>query len=1212
MASVSTTTAAVSQAAHSFSVHNFIPRFLVLFAFIAAPVLRSAPDEWSWAGAGNTLQVDAKSGGRIVEWSVGGKKLVDVADETGPLSLVSGDGRVFSFKLEKSQVTASNRFQVDGKLSEGTSMIPVSISYEVRKGGAELAVRIEPGSAPADLQISEFGWSFPLSLHPRKRSYFLGDHGLVWDTRYFYQTILDPGDNWKIMKEPDRNEWRYFGLDQLGKESVRLWKSESERTAALIMYQGRKAAPLAQLYDERGGVTLEYPKLAEQAPGALRVDAGGSGKLTVQFWPSSTRPGLASDVMRSAREFTLEAHVTEAAVLAFQKATEEKYAGVLSPIPDPEGALKEADWIVKAPVSSGGPLQVSGGYPFTRGEVRAVDKILVSVSGKAVPVQAKILAYWPDRSIKWALLTFPADVSRAVTDCEPPRVSLRDGRFLPVAVSTNGPAVVRPTELTVVQSSPEEVTISNGDLKVGLGTGVKWLRALSRDGQSLLDPKSAGARAYSDYLYDPKAAFPFDQSLPGGEADRGVLKVDKIEVEQSGPLRAVVRLEGLTTNREPGRIVMRLEFQAGRPEIRITHTAVMRFNDPRRTFMTGMGLELPLASGLLKHVDAGGVTLTPDNGVMISRIQETAGSARVETVKAAGVPAVRSEAVVGPGVLTSSGSAGGVTAVLRNARQLAPNALVADLAGGRLRVEFWPEAAAPMDMRRYSEHLQFGQLESAATETPGTWVNEKYYAEQPVYGLSRTHEVLLDFSSVNKPEAVQALAADFESGPLLYAGWDRYTATEVVLPSSTSEKSPRAWDASTRLTQFFLFHQQLYGWYGFWNFGDFRHRMGGFGGIVPPEILKEMPKTGQIANRIWDNIPSNDWGYDNGTYGWTNTEGLPGLFLSTEYLRHGNRAVFFASEAMSRYERDVIVRQEGRWLGRGTRHGVQPWSDGNHEERQTAATEYRYQYLLTGDGRTRDVIENLYRNVYLKGNVDRHASHSGRMAGLMFHWELTGSPIEAERVKNYMSQFVSDEGVYVSPSVRFPEATRSGEPKGLNSGSQFFHTFGAMHALIEYYELSGDAAVEAAVIKMADAVIASEVIERGRLGMGEYSWAPVAFAALHAKDPAPYLEFLTRYIKADGWRSAYQPVTINPQHWTGDTALMTRTVALSLFWANWSPYVSLAIGDEIWTPEIEKAFKVYEITGRGVFRRRASWQSQFDGIPEIDAYLGPQQPWRTK
>lgn len=179
----------------------------------------------------------------------------------------------------------------------------------------------------------------------------------------------------------------------------------------------------------------------------------------------------------------------------------------------------------------------------------------------------------------------------------------------------------------------------------------------------------------------------------------------------------------------------------------------------------------------------------------------------------------------------------------------------------------------------------------------------------------------------------------------------------------------------------------MHHWHGFWHFGDLRHYFqGGYGWIATPEDL-----VGALAGpagkrtslserkRVRDYFPPNDWAYDNGRWGWSNTEGLPNLFLLHEYLRHGNRSVYFATEALARHSRDVVTRQEGMWLGRGTRHGVQHWSDGNHDERQTTVTEYRVHHLLSGDARTRDVINHLYREVYSQRPLHAASWHSGRL-----------------------------------------------------------------------------------------------------------------------------------------------------------------------------------------------------------------------------------------
>jgi len=106
---------------------------------------------------------------------------------------------------------------------------------------------------------------------------------------------------------------------------------------------------------------------------------------------------------------------------------------------------------------------------------------------------------------------------------------------------------------------------------------------------------------------------------------------------------------------------------------------------------------------------------------------------------------------------------------------------------------------------------------------------------------------------------------------------------------------------------------------------------------------------------------------------------------------------------------------------------------------------------------------------------------------------------------------------------------------------------------------------------------------------------------------------LTDYINAGGWRNLYQTVTENPDHWSGDTAHLFGGVAGSWFLNNWMPYLTQSFETpEIWTPAIAEKFQQKEKDGVPGARLRPSWQSEYDGIPALDEYLGSQQPWRNK
>jgi len=171
----------------------------------------------------------------------------------------------------------------------------------------------------------------------------------------------------------------------------------------------------------------------------------------------------------------------------------------------------------------------------------------------------------------------------------------------------------------------------------------------------------------------------------------------------------------------------------------------------------------------------------------------------------------------------------------------------------------------------------------------------------------------------------------------------------------------------------------------------------------------------------------------------------------------------------------------------------------------------------------------------------------------------------------------------------------------------FFHTFGGMHALLEYQQLVNDPEVGAALTQMADAMIKRPTIEKGLLGKGDYSWPPVAYAALHASDPKPYQEFLRRYMINSGWRTAYQPVSPVPD---APNSFMAQPVPLTFFWMNWAPYVTLAIGEEVWSDKIRADLEKSE--NREPVTPKTAWQSDYDRLPELENYLGSQFPWKQE
>lgn len=1200
---------------------------------LAPPPAAETPSKpWRFSPVtGNELAIDIAKTGQISHWSIGGKTLVDAAPSpASPLCLTLADietPALFSVTSCEEKKTSHGEIELHlkGTLACDAFALPARLRYEISPDASRIAVAlsVSPPLAPdgsASASIRSFRWSLPCALTPRKKVYFRGEHGLDWETRYFYQ-FFSRGTG--LASSPDSSEWRWFSLDQLGPASFRLWKSESHSTSPLVMQQGRTIPPYLQVFDSAAGITLEYPMLSNGTPKSLRVDASGGATLEVALWSETLPAGSLHlpGLLDTEHRFLLVGAGSETALTDARSALNARYPD--APPPEAAARLEEPEWLRTDSPPRHAPHYVTGGYPFARGEVADAARIAVAVDGARVPTQAKTLAYWPDGTIKWALLTFPVDEAKAaVAECPAPRVTLRNGKSLALKITAGpetGPNVAPPsggttTPLVVSHADDGSVSIVNGSFVVTLAPGSAWLAA-SRDGKSLLRPAPDSRLAYADYRLDPTPPLPFSRTPEGGTPDHGVLSVDKLEVEESGPLRAVVRLEGMVANREPTRVILRVEALAGRPELRVMHTAEFLFSDPRRTFLTGLGLELPLEGFDVEKAQLG---VSHDGAPGVELFQETSCSRLLRPDwKTADT---RRQAAGHGGWVQIAEKEGDLRFLgfIRHFRETAPKAVSIAPEGGRVRFELWPRSAGPMDVRRYSNRPHAVQGESVSNDPD--WVMNEYYPQEPFLGISRSHEMLFGFWPASSAPPAEAVAADFESPPLLYAGWERYVSTGVILPAASSQEWPRAWEAWTNFARFWHYHRTLHDWSGFWDFGDLRHLFQtGYGWILPPALAAEAlrsplpPATLDKAKRL-DYRPPNDWAFDNGRWGWTNTEAIPNLFLQHEYLRHGNRAVYFAAEALARFSRDVVIRHEGRWFGRGTRHGVQHWSDGNHEERQTTSTEYRLHYYLSGDGRTRDVANKLYERHYSRTSLANEAQHSGRWGGLLFHWEMTNAPEEATQLRTYAHSFIAPTGLYLAPPLRFPGPVPNGPPASLNGSSFFFNTFGAMHNLLEYQQMTGDPSLKAALIKMADAALADPEIRNryAQDNFGDKIYYPcIAFAALHADNPTPYREFLFQWMQGGGWQRLYQTVTANPAFWSGKNAFLLNNVPGSFFWNNWAPYVTHALGkDTLWDATIAEKYDRYEKEGRPVSQAPLSWQIEFDGIKELAPYLAPHQPWK--
>ena len=1239
-----------------------------------------------------TYEIDARQTGFLRGVKVGQKKLVDANNEPplvasvlesagydGFSDFVGGDGgKVIDAVYKLDHCTAQKKGEQIDLTTTGQLAFPGgdAIAFEVQStlkssGHVRVTVQAKRVGAFKDRYLRQFALRLPLALNPRKRIVQGGDRGMRFDERSMYQFHCEGGS--EFLEFPDFNFWQHFWIDQSSPVDYHLWRSESLAASGLTEFRGRKAPGWMTAYDQQGGVLLSYKDMAARAPKAIYIGTRGSGVGEVYF-QAPTHTALDFYDPAATRVFDC-VHQTDwiffsgAELDAKPDQTLEKIWNTKLASDAPQRGDDNLDKIelLDAKLTGGAdaPLVV-GGVPFPQGQVTALTQIALSYNNQAVPLQTRAEAYWPDGSLKWVLLTFPLEADKDFSVA----AANGTGKTLPLTITLRhdkansddkrtftlhyGKDVTggQTTSPLMAKADGDVITINTGPLELKLTTGARWLAAAKLGGRSLLraDKKATG---FADFVHTAANDYPPNTTHPRGAADDGALVIDKIELQESGPLRAIVRLEGKTNSQVPQIVTLHLEAYAGRSYVRVFHSVDFQIADPRVEYLRRMGISLPLEMDAKQAKTPAGLEqaamvigdlassarlgLRQDSILHFSAWQQNSGLAGVDHFRSVVAEGNRSR-----GWLDVADGRGGVAVILRNMWQEAPSELVASAQtqGTDLSIDLWPESAPVMDIRRYSNYLHLGQGESPPG--PVTWVDDFWYGQggnkgynprDCVKGISKTHEMLIYFhDAAATPAAIDSLAADFQRPALIYCGAKWYIDDAKILAPTVVGGDPKYQWADRNMqntAQFVLFHQNYWNWYGKWDFGDVRHMFKrGYGQVVSgqklAELLKMTPaerkklKTKELGS-LPDYWPAQDWAYDNGRWGWGNTESLPNQFMQREYLRTGNREIYFFCEACARESRDVVMRHEGRWFGEGTRHGVQHWSDGDHEPRQDILSEVRYACYLGGDLRTAEFVKKLTSDYFLKASIDATdtAGQSARLYGLLMAWEMTGNAAIGQTLQTYVHSMCVPDGLDTSPSVEFPSGKAVGHPRNPNVSDMWFSYFGGMPAVLEYYELTHDPVLRDALIKYADRSH-GDMVDGGDYDHKFGSIQAHAFAARYAEHPEKYRQDLNQRLE-DMYRTAYQTLPDDRAHWTGLDAPVTQFPG-AMFWLNTEGYVMTALDKEpaptadhiktmrqraVYNGPLEKGWPEYQKIQIPV--KRESWQDDLDD-PALKDYTTPKRP----
>lgn len=243
----------------------------------------------------------------------------------------------------------------------------------------------------------------------------------------------------------------------------------------------------------------------------------------------------------------------------------------------------------KAP---GSKVGVSFGVPWKKGQLRRQEALgLLTERGEKLPIQTWVLATWPDGSVKWSGIATVAG-------------RLEDGAIQLVRGVKDAATPTGASEAIRIRRSETALEVDTGALRCRV---VRW-------GSGLIDSlvvgeKELGGRADLVCLRENS---PPSTDVPSTARERYLGRVKAVEVEQDGPVRAVLRITGVHRGEVSARewlpFVVRLYFYAGSAEIRIVHTIIFD-GDPERDFIRGLGLRfsVPMREQIHnRHIRFGG------------------------------------------------------------------------------------------------------------------------------------------------------------------------------------------------------------------------------------------------------------------------------------------------------------------------------------------------------------------------------------------------------------------------------------------------------------------------------------------------------------------------------------------------------------------------------------------------------------------------------
>ncbi len=687
-----------------------------------------------------------------------------------------------------------------------------------------------------------------------------------------------------------------------------------------------------------------------------------------------------------------------------------------------------------------------GGVPFPVGEIKSLNALTMhNLYNEEIPFQARVLAYWPDHSIKWLGLSFQSTL----------RPGEGAGYFLDYGPGVQAMEIASPLKVT---EEDDVLRINTGTLEVVLNKKTFLLFD-----QVLLDQNEISSKALLTLNFKGKE---YRTDLDSQSYE--------LRIEEKGPQRVVVRASAWFVSAEGERFsqaIVRYTFYAGKSYVKLSHTLIYTGYPDNRQFAPNKLLKLPEN----EMIESFGIKVpypfstAEDEQIFLGRERNVPlGIKPGETfslfqkdydsvlLTRDGESLANEERI--SGWLDVSSENRGITVAVRHLSENYPKAIKLNRAKKEVQIDLWPEEAGPLDL-----------------STTSKAVGPDDYGRGNAFGLAKTHDLLLYFHPKNFAESNAFHVATGFMEPLILRNnpfWiDATGALGRLYPSdpkyATAERMlDRLFDWAER-------HPRQFKWYGMLDFGDVLTWW------RSEDEDQKYPEAG------WNPV---------GRWGWYNCEGV-GLHTGAllQFARTGLWKYFRFGENSALHLMDVdtihydTIKADKRikgllpdrysHVGSMHRHSGDHWSGRTDEASHTSVVGILLYYYLTGNERALEVAKEI-GEYFLKepftyiGRPDMVPNRA--MANALWGDVLLYQATWDERYKRAAEKIIKIFLKGQQPDGSFLE--NYNPLLGMWSGEkhQLYMTGYLVGALISYHELTQDEAVKEMFLKLIRYLVPQE------------------------------------------------------------------------------------------------------------------------------------------